>query len=81
MINLAFFNLNLIGLGFLDLKQLINQIAHHLHAQTVGFFGANLAAIGEHDQGEALVHVCAGDNLTIHNRGCFAQMGVNLAKG
>ena len=78
LLNFAFVDVNLVGLGFLDLKRFIDQITQHLHAQPFTFFIGDLAAIGEQDQRQTLINICPGDDVSVHDGGWLAQIGSTL---
>ena len=61
-------DLDLVGLGRLNLQRLVDQIAEHLLAQLIKLVGRNLTAIGDRQELQALIDVRLGDHIAIHDR-------------
>ena len=62
-------DLDLFGLGGLDLQRFVDQVAQHLLAQALDLVGRDLAAVGDGQQREPLVDVGLGDDLAVDDRG------------
>jgi hypothetical protein len=79
-INLRIVHRGIGGFCFLDLQRFINQVAQHLHAQTIQFLTIHLVAIGRNDERQTLFNVSACDNLAIDDGRGAADVGIVLAE-
>ena len=61
-------DLDLVGLGRLNLQRLVDQIAQHLLPQLVELVGGNLTAIGDRQELQTLINIGLRDHVAIHDR-------------
>ena len=80
LVQLRLRDLDILGSCRLNLQRLVDEIAQNLQLEPVAFLVAHLAAIGEHDQRQALIDVRFGDHLAVHQRGRLADIGIALAE-
>jgi hypothetical protein len=80
LIELALFDLDVFGLGRLDLQRLVHQVAQHLLAQPRLLLGRDAAAVGETDEGDAVIDIGAGDDVAVDDRGGLANRRIVIAE-
>ena len=68
LVDVGLLDLDLLGLGRLDLEHLVDQVAKHLLAKRIDLIGRNLVAIGDGEEREALVDIGLGDHVAVHDR-------------
>jgi len=66
---------DLLGLGRLDLKRFVDEVAKDLLAQAVHFVGRNLSAIGDGEKREPLVDVGLGNDIAVDDGGRLDDRG------
>ncbi|MCY1171186.1 hypothetical protein D9M73_112900 [compost metagenome] len=80
LVDLVGCQLDLGGLGLLDLQRFVDQLPRDQQLVLRHFLGRQLQVARCHQQGDALVDVGAGDHRAVDDRGWLADVGIDLAE-
>jgi hypothetical protein len=80
LLDLVSRDLDLVGLGFLDLKGFVDQVAQHLEAKPFALFTLDFAVVCGKNQRQPLIDVGLRDDRAVDDRGRLANQRIGLAK-